>query len=51
VLTWTRKDMPRHYLYEMIQISEDGNNRGRTWHWFEDDVLVRRTCIKEHRVR
>ena len=41
--------MPSHYLYEMIQISEDNNNRGRTWHWFENDVLVRRTCIKEQR--
>ena len=49
VLTWTRKDMPGFYLYEMIQISADNNNRGRTWHWFEEDVLVRRTCIKEHR--
>lgn len=50
VLTWTRKDMPGSYLYEMIQLSEDGNDRGRTWHWFENDVLVKRTCIKEHRV-
>jgi hypothetical protein len=50
VLTWTRKDMPGAYLYEMIQISEDGNNRGRTWHWFEDDKLVKRTCITERRV-
>lgn len=49
VLTWTRKDMPGHYLYEMIQISDDNNDRGRTWHWFENDVLVRRTCIKERR--
>lgn len=51
MLTWTRKDLPRHYLYEMIQISADGNDRGRTWHWFEDDVLVRRTCIKERRTK
>lgn len=51
VLTWTRKDSPGTYLYEMIQISEDGNNRGRTWHWFEQDVLVKRTCIKERRVK
>ena len=50
VLTWTRKDMPGTYLYEMIQISEDNNNRGRTWHWFENDILVKRTCIKEQRV-
>ena len=50
MLTWTRKDSPGQYLYEMIQISDDGNNRGRTWHWFENDKLVRRTCIKERRV-
>lgn len=51
VLTWTRKDSPASYLYEMIQISDDGNNRGRTWHWFENDQLVKRTCIKERRVK
>jgi hypothetical protein len=51
VLTWTRKDSPGTYLYEMIQISADNNHRGRTWHWFENDVLVKRTCIKERRVK
>jgi hypothetical protein len=50
MLMWTRKDMPGSYLYEMIQLSEDGTKRGRTWHWFENDELVKRTCIKEHRV-
>jgi hypothetical protein len=50
VLTWTRKDSPGTYLYEMIQISEDNRNRGRTWHWFENDQLVKRTCIKERRI-
>jgi hypothetical protein len=49
MLTWVRKGEPGTYLYEMIQISEDGAHRGRTWHWFENDVLVRRTCIKEQR--
>lgn len=49
-LTWTRKDMPGWYLYEMIQISEDNTNRARTWHWFENDILVRRTLIQEKRV-
>jgi len=49
-LTWTRKDMPGAYLYEMIQLSADGNDRARTWHWFEDDKLFKRTCVKEHRV-
>ncbi|MEM8985930.1 MAG: DUF3598 family protein [Pseudomonadota bacterium] len=51
MLTWTRKDMPGSYLYEMIQISEDNAKRGRTWHWFENDELVKRTCIKEQRVK
>ncbi len=50
VLTWTRKDLTEYYLYEMIQLSADGTQRGRTWHWFESDVLVKRTCIQEHRV-
>jgi hypothetical protein len=51
MLTWTRKDEPGTYLYEMIQISADGNHRGRTWHWFENDQLVKRTCIKERRIK
>ncbi len=50
VLNWTRKDMPGSYLYEMIQINEANNSRGRTWHWFVDDELIKRTCIKEHRI-
>ncbi len=50
VLTWTRKDLPGEYLYEMIQLSADGNHRGRTWHWFKDDQLYKRTLIKERRV-
>ena len=50
VLTWTRKDEPGTYLYEMIQLSEDGVHRGRTWHWFQNDQLFKRTCIKERRV-
>ena len=51
MLTWTRKDLADYYLYEMIQISDDNQRRARTWHWFERDTLVRRTCIREQRVR
>jgi hypothetical protein len=51
MLTWVRKGEPGTYLYEMIQISADGDHRGRTWHWFENDQLVKRTCIKERRIR
>lgn len=50
VLTWVRKDEPGAYLYEMIQLSADGNDRARTWHWFQNDELFKRTCIKEKRV-
>ncbi len=50
VLTWNRKDEPGTYLYEMIQISQDNAKRGRTWHWFHNDELYKRTCIKERRV-
>lgn len=51
VLTWKRKDLPGEYLYEMIQISDCGNKRGRTWHWFRDDEMYMRTVIKERRVK
>lgn len=51
VLTWTRKDLPGSYLYEQIQISEDNAHRGRTWHWFENDRMFKRTCINERRIK
>lgn len=49
VLTWVYKAQPDVYLYEMIQLSHDGVNRARTWHWFDNDRLVRRTLINERR--
>ena len=49
VLNWRRKDLPGSYLYEMIQINAGNDRRGRTWHWFIDDELIRRTLIKERR--
>ncbi|MCS6805843.1 MAG: DUF3598 family protein [Acidobacteriota bacterium] len=51
LLTWVYKTDPENYLYEMIQLSPDGNHRARTWHWFKDGELVKRTLIKEVRVR
>lgn len=50
VLTWTRKDIPTSYLYELIQISSDNNHRSRTWHWFKNDQCFQRTIIQESRV-
>ena len=50
LLTWTRKEMPGTYLYEMIQLSADNQHRARTWHWFSEDQLTKRTIIKERRL-
>ncbi|MEM7763615.1 MAG: DUF3598 domain-containing protein [Pseudomonadota bacterium] len=50
LLNWTRKDDPSLYLYEMIQISDCGQYRSRTWHWFRDNRLFQRTLIDEQRV-
>jgi len=50
VLTWQRHDAPGAYLYELIVINEENNQRSRTWHWFRDGVLYQRTLIEERRV-
>ena len=49
ILTWRYKSAPETYLYEMIQLSPCGRYRARTWHWFEDGRIVRRTLINEER--
>jgi hypothetical protein len=51
LLTWVYNTDPDNYLYEMIQLSPDGNHRARTWHWFNNGELFKRTLIKEERVR
>ncbi len=50
MLHWTRVDEPDLYLYEMIQISDDGTARARVWHWFKNDRLLQRTLVDEIRV-
>ncbi len=47
MLYWQRTGDPSLYLYEMIQISDDGQNRCRTWHWIRDGKLETRTAIQE----
>jgi hypothetical protein len=47
VLHWERQGDPGLYLYEMIQISDDGQSRCRTWHWIRDGRLETRTAIEE----
>ena len=52
LLTWTYKELLKegNYLYELIQLSRDGQQKVRTWHWMEDDRLVKRTVIREHKI-
>jgi hypothetical protein len=51
ILYFSYKGMPASYLYEMIQISPCNNYRARTWHWFKDNQIDRRTLIQEERMR
>jgi hypothetical protein len=46
-LNWTRHGEPDVYLYEMIQLSDDGINRSRTWQWFKHGKCFQRTLIDE----
>lgn len=52
LLTWSYKELLKsgNYLYELIQLSKDGQQKVRTWHWMEDDRIIRRTVIREHKV-
>ena len=50
MLHWVRKGEPGVYLYEMIQISDDGRFRSRVWHWFREGRLFQRTLVDEHKV-
>jgi hypothetical protein len=47
MLYWQRTGDPLLYLYEQIQISDDGRHRCRTWHWIRNGVLETRTAINE----
>jgi hypothetical protein len=50
MLYWQRTGDPELYLYEMIQLADDGATRCRTWHWIRSGRLETRTAIQEHRV-
>jgi hypothetical protein len=50
VLYWQRTGDPDLYLYEMIQMSDDGKKRCRTWHWIRSGELETRTAIEEKMV-
>lgn len=46
-LNWVRHGEPDMYLYEMIQMSDDGQHKSRTWQWFKKGVCFQRTLIDE----
>jgi hypothetical protein len=50
VLTWTRPEEPSVSYHEIITINAADDSRARTWHWFDEDGLMKRTLIEEERV-
>ncbi len=50
LLNLNRKDEPGVNFYEIICMGDDGNHRARTWHWFRNGRLIRRTLCDEQRV-
>lgn len=50
LLNLNRKDDPGANFYEIICLGDSGNDRARTWHWFKDGKLFKRTLCDERRV-
>ena len=50
ILWFSYKASPNAYLYEMINISPCNNYRFRTWHWFKNNQVFKRTLIQEERI-
>ena len=50
LLNLERKDEPGARFYEIIALGEDGAHRARTWQWFRDGKLYKRTLCDEKRV-
>lgn len=50
LLNLNRKDEPGAYFVEIIAMGEGGQHRARTWHWFREGQLYRRTLCNESRV-
>lgn len=49
MLNLVRRDEPGAYFVEVILLGEGGHHRARTWHWFRDGSLFRRTLCDETR--
>lgn len=50
MLRLDRKDEPGVRFTEMIELSDDGRTRARTWQWFRDGTPFRRTLCDEWRI-
>jgi hypothetical protein len=50
LLNLTRKDEPGAHFVEMIVLGASGDHRSRTWQWFRDGRLYKRTLCDEWRV-
>ncbi|CAM3816465.1 DUF3598 domain-containing protein [Litorimonas haliclonae] len=50
LLNLNRKDDPGAHFFELIALGDTGEHRARTWHWFKDGKLYKRTLCDEWRV-
>lgn len=50
LLNLNRKDEPGANFFEMITIGSTGEHRSRTWQWFRDGKLYKRTLCDERLV-
>ena len=49
LLHLSRRDEPGTSFREIILLGEGGTHRARTWHWFREGRLIRRTLCEETR--
>jgi hypothetical protein len=47
LLNLERKDAPGARFFEIIVLGDTGQHRARTWHWFQDGQLYKRTLCDE----
>ena len=50
LLNLDRKDDPGANFFELIAMGSTGKHRSRTWHWFKDGQLFKRTLCDEWKV-
>lgn len=50
LLNLDRKDDPGANFFEIIAMGSTGQHRSRTWHWFKNGLLFKRTLCDEWKV-